>query len=519
MPAARVHTLPNESSTSEPQGSSNVGTPYQQLLHSLHHDQRWLTEVNLGKRVGFYRFRGELGSGNFSQVKMAIHQLTKERVAVKILDKAKLDQKTRKMLTREIATMESIHHPNIIRLYEVVETYSKIHLVMEYASGGELFNKITTGGKIAENEAKYLFAQVISAVQFMHDHDFIHRDIKAENVFCAGPGLVKLGDFGFSTQLTEGRGQQLNTFCGSPPYAAPELFRDESYLGAPVDIWALGVLLYFMVTAQMPFKAQTVATLKKHILEGVFSIPGYVSFQCRKVIEGILKKMPQERLGLQEIRNSDWLKGVAFPVTPGASESYSLSPTFQTPVHMTPERHSENVPQKTDSPEILSVSEGNKDGLESRNDVIVEGNSVDIDSSIDGFLMVPRDSVSRQQSFSGSEIKENEILGVEILARKKLLRLGITSAMLEEHSNRGSRSAVIGTYRIVVHRIQRQGHLNVDAASVDDGDGLSSTVASRSASTNHSFLPSFGRRSKSAAVKSKGHKSDKSNRSRTCTLL
>lgn len=213
------------------------------------------------------------------------------------------------------------------------------------------------------------------------------------------------------------------------------------------------------------------------------------------------------------------MKGVTFPVTPGASESYSLSPTFQTPVHMTPERHSENVPRKTDSPEILSVSEGNKDGLESRNDVLVEGNSVNIDSSVDGFLMVPRDSVSRQQSFSSSEIKENEILGVEMLARKKLLRLGITSAMLEEHSNRGSRSAVIGTYRIVVHRIQRQGHLNVDAASVDDGDGLSSTVASRSASTNHSFLPSFGRRSKSAAVKSKGHKSDKSNRSRTCILL
>ena len=237
--------------------------------------------------------------------------------------------------------------------------------------------------------------------------------------------------------------------------------------------------------------------------------------------EGILKKVPQERLGLQEIRNSDWLRGVAFPVTPAASESYTLTPTLQTPVHMTAERHSENVPQNTDNPEIFSLSDRNKEDLQSGsgNDKMVEGSSVDNDGSVDGFLTVQRDSVSRQQSFSGSERKENEILGIEILARKKLLRLGITSAMLEEHSSRGSRSAVIGTYRIVVHRIQRQGHLDVDATSVDDGDGLASAVTSRSPSTNHSFLPSFGRRSKSAAVKSKGRKTDKCNRSRTCILL
>ncbi|PSN44975.1 Serine/threonine-protein kinase NIM1 [Blattella germanica] len=477
MPAARVHTLPDDSATSSnPEVGSSAGTPYQRLLHALHNDQRWLTEVNLGKRVGFYRFRGDLGSGNFSQVKMAIHQLTKERVAVKILDKSKLDQKTRRMLSREIATMEAIHHPNIIRLYEVVETYSKIHLVMEYASGGELFNKITTAGKIAENDAKLLFAQVISAVQYMHDHDFIHRDIKAENVFFAGPNLVKLGDFGSS--------QQLNTFCGSPPYAAPELFRDESYLGAPVDVWALGILLYFMVTAQMPFKAQTVATLKKHILEGVFSIPGHVSFQCRKVIEGILRKAPRDRLSLVEVRSCDWLRGVSFPTTPGPSESYSLGPTFPL---------SENVECVQSMPDNESPEEKSPD-----------------DSSLVG------KSSSREDS--NSEKKGNELVNTEALARKKLLDIGITDVMLEEHAGRGARSAVIGCYRIVIHRIQRQGHLDVDAASVEEGDGSPSAVSSRSPS-NHFFLPSFGRRSKSAAIKTKGAKPDKNNRSRTCILL
>ncbi|XP_021926277.1 serine/threonine-protein kinase NIM1-like isoform X2 [Zootermopsis nevadensis] len=507
--------VPQNQKVSEDNSSSGVETPYQRLLHSLHHDQRWLTEVSLGKRVGFYRFQGELGSGNFSQVKMAIHQLTKERVAVKILDKAKLDQKTRRMLAKEIGTMEYMHHPNIIRLYEVVETYSKIHLVMEYASGGELFNKITTTGRIAENDAKKLFAQVVSAVQFMHDHNFVHRDIKAENVFYAAPGLVKLGDFGFSTQLTDGSGQKLNTFCGSPPYAAPELFRDEMYLGAPVDIWALGVLLYFMVTAQMPFKAPTVAVLKKHVLEGTFSVPGHVSFQCRKMIEGILKKEPRERLTLQEICNSVWLKGITFPLTPGASDSYSLSPNFDTPVHKTPENSSGNALGNKDNPEIVVVSEGNKESLQSGS----EGNSVDNQSSVEGLLTVGRDSVSRQQSYSGSEKKENNIVGIEMLARKELLNFGITNAMLEKHSSQGARSAIIGTYRILVHRMQRQGHLDSDTAFVDDGDASSSAVPSRSVSTNHFLFSSFGRRSKSAAVKSKGHKPHRTNRSRTCILL
>jgi hypothetical protein len=236
--------------------------------------------------------------------------------------------------------------------------------------------------------------------------------------------------------------------------------------------------------------------------------------------EAILKKVPQERLSLQEICNSDWLKGVPFPVTPGASESCSLSPTFHTPISKTPENHSENVPRKTDSPETVLVSEGNKASLQCESDMTVKPNSMDNQSSVEGPLAVQTDLMSRQQQcYSGSEKKENEIVATEMLARKKLLDFGITSAMLEEHSSRGARSAIIGTYRIVIHRIQRRGHVDVDSASVDDVDGLPSAVPSRSASTNHFFLPSFGRRSKSAAVKSKGHKPDKTNRSRTCILL
>ncbi|CAL4124842.1 unnamed protein product, partial [Meganyctiphanes norvegica] len=208
MPAARLsisrqgddmHSSQSNRSVSSITGEEDDRTPYERILYGLHHDQRWVKEITLGRRVGFYRFRGELGQGNFSTVRLAYHQLTRDKVAVKVIDKSKLDQKTQRMLAREIANMDLVAHPNIIRLFEVVETLSRIHLVMEFAPGGELFNKITADGRLSERDAQSTFQQILSAVSYLHGLNIIHRDIKAENVFLAGPGVVKLGDFGFST--------------------------------------------------------------------------------------------------------------------------------------------------------------------------------------------------------------------------------------------------------------------------------------------------------------------------------
>ncbi|UYV65145.1 NIM1K [Cordylochernes scorpioides] len=278
-------------------------TPYERLLQKMELDDRCREEVALGKRVGFYRFRGDLGAGNFSRVKTALHCLTKDRVAVKVMETGRAEDA---LLDREIANMSGLEHPNVVRLFEVVETPGRLFLVMEHCAGGELFALVCTQGRLPDPQAAGVVAQVASALQYLHNRGIVHRDLKAENVFLTTWGTVKVGDFGFSKWVARWD-EPLRTFCGSPPYAAPELFSADSYVGPLVDIWALGVLAYFVATAAMPFRAASVAGLREAITAGDFTVPEFLSPSCESLIRSMLQPVPESRPGLDTVLSSEWL--------------------------------------------------------------------------------------------------------------------------------------------------------------------------------------------------------------------
>ncbi|XP_026680911.1 serine/threonine-protein kinase SIK3-like [Diaphorina citri] len=227
------------------------------------------------------------------------------KVAIKIIDKKRLDERNLRKLFREVDIMSHLDHPHIIKLFQVMETTNNLYLVTEYARGGEIFSHLLTIGQMAEKEASRLFRQILSAVAYCHANNVVHRDIKAENLLFDENGDIKLADFGFSNYFTPGH--MLTTWCGSPPYAAPELFGGREYDGTKSDVWSLGVVLYVMVTAQLPFDGPNLAVLKQRILFGKFRIPFYMSAECENLIRSMLVLDPAKRLTLTQISNHKWM--------------------------------------------------------------------------------------------------------------------------------------------------------------------------------------------------------------------
>ena len=245
--------------------------------------------------IGTYRLSKTLGIGAFGKVKLAEHVTTGHKVAVKILNRAKivaLDMTEK--VKREINILQRCTHPHIIRLYEVIDTPTDIFVVMEYVSNGELFDYIVSKGRLAPDEARHFFHQIVSGVEYCHYHHIVHRDLKPENLLLDADNNIKIADFGLSNVMRDG--EFLRTSCGSPNYAAPEVISGHLYAGPEVDVWSCGVILYALLCGSLPFDDESIPNLFKKIKSGMYSLPSHLSQLARDLIPRMLVVDPMKRV-------------------------------------------------------------------------------------------------------------------------------------------------------------------------------------------------------------------------------
>lgn len=285
-----------DENTPHGKGASASQLPAKKQAVKRHHHKH-----NLKHR---YEFLETLGKGTYGKVKKA-----KERsgrlVAIKSIRKEKIkDEQDLVHIRREIEIMSTLCHPQIITIYEVFENKDKIVIVMEYASRGDLYDYICDKRNISEREARHFFRQIVSAVHYCHQNGIVHRDLKLENILLDGNGNVKIADFGLSN-LYHGD-EYLQTFCGSPLYASPEIVNGRPYRGPEVDTWSLGVLLYTMVHGTMPFDGHNHKTLVQQISTGNYRKPSNPSDACG-LIRWMLMVNPERRATIEEIACHWWL--------------------------------------------------------------------------------------------------------------------------------------------------------------------------------------------------------------------
>jgi serine/threonine protein kinase len=220
-------------------------------------------------------------------VRLGLHKLLNQKIAVKIYEKVKLlEPNRRKSVKREMKIMEKLDHPNIAKLYEVFESFKQVFMIMEYVNGGSLhgYLKMKPNRQMPELEAKFLWLQVVQAVQYCHQRNVAHRDIKLENLLLDETKThLKLIDFGFSTCIPHER--KVKIFCGTPSYMAPEIVSKIEYSGPPADIWAMGVLLYALLCGKFPFKGANDKELYSQICSSELQFPDHVSAQARKFLK------------------------------------------------------------------------------------------------------------------------------------------------------------------------------------------------------------------------------------------
>ena len=262
-------------------------------------------------RIGPFKLMNEIGKGKFATVFLGIHEETGQKVSIKQLKKSELN--TDNLLIKEINIQKKLFHPYLTQMYCVIEKSDDIYLISEYCSKGDIIKNLLEKGTFDESFSCKIFQQIISSLEYLHKNNICHRDIKPENILLTEKLDAKLTDFGLSRYFK--KNELLNSSCGSPIYAAPEMLEGKSYDGTKIDIWSLGISLYTMVCGELPFVVDDendIYILMDKIIKGNYNIPEFLSDECKDLIKNMLVTDPDKRITLEQIKNHKWVNKFNF---------------------------------------------------------------------------------------------------------------------------------------------------------------------------------------------------------------
>nr|ABM66448.1 SOS2-like protein [Brassica juncea] len=317
------------------------------------------------RKLGKYEVGRTIGEGSFAKVKFARNTDSGENVAIKIMAKSTiLKNKMADQVKREISIMKIVRHPNIVRLYEVLASPSKIYIVLEFVTGGELFDRIVHKGRLEESEARKYFQQLIDAIAHCHCKGVYHRDLKPENLLLDTNGNLKVSDFGLSALPQQGV-ELLRTTCGTPNYAAPEVLNGQGYDGSAADIWSCGVILFVIMAGFLPFSETDLPSLYRKISAAEFSCPQWFSEDVKSLIQRILDPNPKTRIQIQrKLGKHSWFRLNYMPTRARKEEESNLDDVRAVFDGIEGSYVAENIERKYEGPlmmnafEMITLSQG-----------------------------------------------------------------------------------------------------------------------------------------------------------------
>ena len=277
-------------------------------------------DSGLEKKIGDYILNEQIIDGSLSKIYQATHLPTGEKVAIKVLNKAQLNsnQNNYNKAQKEILILKKMFHKNIIKLYEILETFERIYLVMEFCEGGDLYNYILTRGHLTERQSCRFFHDIIEALIYLHSQNIAHRDIKPENFLLDTTGKtisIKLIDFGISNNYNDQ--ELLHTSCGTSSFAAPEIYKGKEYNGLLCDIWSAGIVLYAMSFGYLPFSDENEQNNINNIMNGNYEIPEEASDDLRDLLRSLIEIEPEKRMNLEQIKSHKWYNIIKDKSIPG----------------------------------------------------------------------------------------------------------------------------------------------------------------------------------------------------------